>query len=192
MSKPRSVWKNRPDGRTVRRHQGPPHDESWSWWSISMLESPACRVLNLAERRVIDRIRIEFHRHGGQDNGKLPVTFRDFHEYGVRWNSIAPAIRGAQALGWIKVTKYGVASNSGFRTPTLFALTHLETNGGQDARTNDWKAIKTIEDAEAIVTAARKEPARYGRFAKKKRRAKTGLRYRNDIEIGYRNDIEST
>ena len=102
-----------------------------------MLESAACRTLDLAERRVIDRIRIELHRHGGRDNGKLPVTFRDFHEYGIRWNSIAPAIRGAQALRFIKVTKYGVASNAGFRTPTLFALTHLETNDGQDARAND-------------------------------------------------------
>src|ERR1700720_1616030 len=108
MSK--GVYKNRPDGKTVRRHQIP-KGQQWSWWTISMLESPAYQALSLSAHRVIARIRIELASHGGQDNGKLPVTHRDFHDFGLAWGTISPAIREAEALGFIRVTEHGVPSN---------------------------------------------------------------------------------
>jgi hypothetical protein len=49
---------------------------------IEMMESDAWRALSLAGRRVIDRVEIEHGHHGGTDNGKLPVTFDQFCEYG--------------------------------------------------------------------------------------------------------------
>lgn len=183
MSK-RSVWKNRPDGRTVRRNK---ISGQFSWLPVEMLESPAYRVMSLSARRVVDRIRIELAHHAGKDNGKLPVTFQNFQDYGVHRNAIAPAIREADALGVIRMTKYGVASNAEFRVPSLFALTHLPTSDDQVAATNDWRRIKTIEEAEAITEAARKAPARYGKFLKKRRPAKTDLRYGNRTEPGYGN-----
>src|SRR5262245_58958352 len=60
---------------------------------IEMLESPAWRALSLSVRRVIDRIEIELARHGGNDNGRLPVTFQDFVDYGIHLAAVAPAIR---------------------------------------------------------------------------------------------------
>jgi hypothetical protein len=98
-------------------------------------------------------------------------------------DSIAPSIRAAQALGFIRITQYGVASNAEFRIPTLFALTHLPTNDGKDAATNDWDAIETDEEATALAKAARNAPARYGRFPKKVRRPKPDLRSRNGSEV---------
>lgn len=155
------------------------------------MKSPAYRALSLSAHRIIARIRVELAHHAGKDNGKLPVTFRDFHNFGVRWNSISSAIREADALGFIRITRYGKASNAEFRIPNMFALTHLPTNDGQTAATDDWRGIKTIEEAEAIAEAARKAPARYGKFPKKTRRPKTDLRYRNGSEDGYRNDIST-
>jgi hypothetical protein len=58
-----------------------------------MLESPAYRVLSLSAHRVISRIEIELAHHGGNDNGRLPVTKQDFIDYGIHHNSVAPAIR---------------------------------------------------------------------------------------------------
>ena len=46
----------------------------WSPRPIEMLESPAYRTLSLSAHRVISRIEIELARHGGHDNGRLPVT----------------------------------------------------------------------------------------------------------------------
>jgi hypothetical protein len=84
-----SKWKNK-DGKTVRCNQ---IAEQFTWQPISMLESPAHRVASLSCRRVVDRVRIELGHHGGKDNGKLPVTFQDFHEYGIHRDCIAPGMR---------------------------------------------------------------------------------------------------
>jgi hypothetical protein len=43
-----------------------------------MIESPAWRALSLAARKALDRIEIEHLDHGGAENGKLPVTYRNF------------------------------------------------------------------------------------------------------------------
>jgi hypothetical protein len=53
-----------------------------------MLESPAYRALSLSGHRIWARIQIEHAHHGGKENGKLPVTYRDFNEFGVCWDAI--------------------------------------------------------------------------------------------------------
>ena len=122
--------------------------------TIEMLESPAFRVLSLSARRVLDRVEIEFAHHGGQDNGKLPVTFDDFARYGINRQQIAPAIRECEALGFLQVTERGRAGNAEFRTPNLFRLTYRHTGGA--AETNEWRRIETSDGAEQLAGAARK------------------------------------
>jgi hypothetical protein len=116
----------------------------------------------------------------------LPVTFRDFNEYGIHWNSIAPAIREVAALGFIRITQEGVASNKEFRIPNMFALTHLATDK-ESKPTEDWRRIKTVEQAKSIAAAARKAPARFAKFKRKKN---SGLRYARRIEDKYGKGIE--
>jgi len=100
---------------------------------------------------------------------KLPVTFRDFHDYGIHWDLIAPSIRAAEALGFIRVTQWGVASAAEFHLSTLFALTHLPTDDGKTAATDDWRKIATLEEAKAIGKDARKAPAQHSRLPKRRR-----------------------
>ena len=71
---------------------------------IEMLEAPAYRVLSRSGHLVIARIEVELGHHGGNDNGRLPVTTDDFVAYGMHRGSVAPAIREAEALGFIRVT----------------------------------------------------------------------------------------
>src|SRR5262249_40089890 len=125
---------------------------------IEMLESPAWRVLSLSARKVINRIEIELAHHGGNDNGRLPVTKRGFMDYGVSDRLVAPAIREAEALGFIRVTERGRGGNSEYRQPNLFFLTfaHCRTSRAEPP-THDWGKIKTIGGAEAIAAAARAE-----------------------------------
>jgi hypothetical protein len=47
---------------------------------------------------VMSRIEIELAAHGGNDNGRLPVTTEQFVEYGMHRTSVAPAIREAEAF----------------------------------------------------------------------------------------------
>jgi hypothetical protein len=131
-------------------------DKQFNWRKVEMQESPAYRVLTLSARRVMDRLEIEFARHGlnPMENGRLPCTYDDFVEYGIESKSIAPAIRELVALGFIQVTRRGSAGNAEHRQVTLFLLTYR--HAGSDARIEDgWKRIKTIEEAEAVAKAAR-------------------------------------
>jgi hypothetical protein len=121
--------------------------------TVRMLESPAFQIMSLSARRVLARIEIEHAHHGGNDNGKLPVTFDDFVEYGVHRHAIGPAIRESEALGFVEVTERGYAGNAEFRAPNKFRLTYL--HAGNAKPTNEWERIQTIDDAEVIAKKAR-------------------------------------
>jgi hypothetical protein len=128
----------------------------WSPRLIEMLESPAYRQLSLSAHRVISRIEIELAHHGGNDNGKLPVTYEDFIEYGVHRHSIAPAIREAIALGFIEVTKRGRGGNAESREPSLYRLTFAhDRNSRQSPPAHDWRKVKTAEEAAMAAECAR-------------------------------------
>jgi hypothetical protein len=126
----------------------------FAWQLVEMLESPAHRVLSLSARRALDRIQIEFAHHGGRDNGRLPVTFDDFTQFGIDRHAVAPALRELAALGFIQITERGRAGNAEFRAPNKFRLTHRETDSTES--TNDWRHIKTIEEATTLAATARK------------------------------------
>jgi hypothetical protein len=168
-------------------------NEQYSARSIEMLESPAYRALSLSGHRLISRIEIELADHGGNDNGRLPVTKEDFIAYGISGRMVAPAIREVEALGFIRVTQHGHGGNAEYRRPNHFLLTFAY---GRDSRANppthDWRKIKTIEEAEAIAAAARdaKDPTAVafghrGWRARKNRTPKTRSRKGGEkIETG--------
>jgi len=83
---------------------------------LSLLQNPGWRILNLSARRVLDRLVIEHLNHGGQNNGKLPVTYQ-----------IKQALTDLTALGFIKITRPGRSGNADFRQPTLYELTICHT-----------------------------------------------------------------
>jgi hypothetical protein len=82
---------------------------------VAMQESPAYRVMSLSAHRVLDRLEIEFAKHGfkPEENGLLPCTYEDFEEYGIDRHAIAPAIRELGALGIARVARRGTHAASG-------------------------------------------------------------------------------
>src|SRR5215831_6113794 len=123
--------------------------------TIEMIRSPAWSVLSLSARRVLDRIEIEHADHGGNENGRLPVTYDDFECYGIHRHAIAPAIRETVALGFAEITERGRAGNAEFRSPHKFRLTYFPVRRAPP--THEWQRIKTVEDAQARAKAARRE-----------------------------------
>src|SRR5262249_10890247 len=91
----------------IRERQGPRMnkkrqiDGNYVPHTREVLEAPAWRVLSLSGHRVLDRLEIEHLRHGGKDNGELPVTFNNFEAYGIHRHAIAPALRECAALGLV-------------------------------------------------------------------------------------------
>lgn len=134
-------------------------DGQFSARTIEMMESPSFRLLSLSARRILDRIEIEHAHHGGQENGKLIVTYDDFQRYGIERHSIRPAINELAACGFIRISEQGFSHGGDLRAPNRFRLTYRAAHDGAPA-TNDWKAIRTDEDAAAIIRAARQKPDR--------------------------------
>jgi hypothetical protein len=124
---------------------------------IEMQASPPYRVLSLAAHRIISRIEIELANHGGNDNGRLPVTFDDFEEYGIDRHSIAPAINEAVALGFIEVTERGRQGKANRRRPNYFRLTYrpLPTDRKGDG-SHEWRRIAAGLDGAAALDEARR------------------------------------
>jgi len=125
----------------------------WTYQTIEMKESPAWRELSLSARRVLDRLEIEHAHHGGKDNGRLPCTYNHFEEYGMNRKCIGPAIRECEALGFIEVTERGYAATD-FKKPSLYRLTWKHTDAHEP--TNEWRRIKTAEEAAEVAGKARK------------------------------------
>jgi len=123
---------------------------------VEMLESPAHRVLSLSARRVLDRLEIEFAHHGGTGNGKLPCTYDHFVEYGLHRHAIGPAIRELIALGFLERTQQGGGGNADERLPSLYRLTYRHTDRSDS--TNDWRKIKTLEEAIRLAKESRSPP----------------------------------
>jgi len=136
---------------------------AFSWRLIEMLESPANRVLSLSAKLVLERLEIELYQHGGrpEENGKLPCTYEHFVEFGLHRHAIAPAIRELVALGFVEITRQGCAGNAGLRQPALYRLTYRHS-GSLHEPTNEWRRIKTLEEAKAIAQRARAQSSGRG------------------------------
>jgi len=104
--------------------------------------------------KVVFRIALEHMRHGGVDNGRLPVTYNDLVRSGVRRNSIREAIQVAINLGWIDRVSVGeVPWHGDIRAPSRFGLTWLPRHDGTSP-SNRWTRLTTDTDAKAAVTNA--------------------------------------
>jgi hypothetical protein len=137
------------------RHRKSSLKGQWAALTIEMLESPAYRALSLTALRVLARLQIELAHHGGKDNGRLPVTYEDFEQYGIDRHSIAPALSLLVALGFIEITEIGRAGNAEWRRPSRYRLTFRDAAGGYNG-TDEWRSI-TEEQAKAIVQTVRQQ-----------------------------------
>ena len=130
---------------------------------IEMLKSPAYRALSLWGHRALARIEIENAAHGGQENGRLPVTFSDFEAYGIPRRNVLPTLQEIEHLGFAQITEHGKAGDVGcYRTPNRFRLTYVFTRtitaegrlGGIIKPTDNWRRI-TAEKADHIAKLTR-------------------------------------
>jgi hypothetical protein len=126
--------------------------------TIEMMESPAFMSLSLSARRILDRLEIEHARHAGLDNGDLPCTYDHFHNYGIHRHAISPGIREVVALGFVEITEKGRSGNAEWRRPNKFRLTYRHV--GRADPTDEWRKVKTIEEAEMLAKVARNDVAK--------------------------------
>ena len=121
----------------------------WVSYRQDMLESAAFRALGAVPSRILHRLEVEHMRHGGQENGRIPCTYNDFEQYGIRRKSVPRAIKEAVALGFLIITERGRMAAHEFRVPSRYRLTYISTL--ESGPTDEWARIKTDEQAVAIL-----------------------------------------
>lgn len=104
---------------------------------LDLMESDAMASLNMAARRVLDRLEIEHMQHGGKENGNLPCTYDDFARFGVRRQSVPQAIKALVRAGLVAIEHKGRGGNAEFRQANRYRLTYLSTKGIPS--TDEWK-----------------------------------------------------
>jgi hypothetical protein len=154
-----------------------------------MLESPSYRVLSRSALLLLARVEIELAHHGGKDNGRLPVTYDDFEQYGIHRHSISPAIREVEALGFLQVTERGRGGNAEFRSPNRFRLTYRHSKEVSGDGSHEWRRIDTMEQAIEIARNAREGGKRTKIPARKKQKSSDGKRRASVAETATENSM---
>ena len=103
-------------------------------------------------------LEIEHMRHKGCANGNLFKSYRQFVSAGFNRNTVSTMTKLAEALGFIKVTRETGIGSRDLRDASAYTLTYLPSGVGRDIPpTDDWKRIKTPEQAAQIVAKVTKK-----------------------------------
>jgi hypothetical protein len=109
--------------------------EHYAQIPYALIASPAWSVLNIHERRTIDRMLIEHARHW-KDNGRLVITTRNLKAHGVHPRHVSASLKVIEALGLVECTQRGRGGYAAeFRRPSFWR----------------WVKIETIEQAKEIA-----------------------------------------
>jgi len=61
------------------------------------------------------------------ENGKLPVTYDDFAEFGIRRKAISSGLFELVTLGFVEITEKGRMAAAEFHVPSKYRLTYIFT-----------------------------------------------------------------
>jgi hypothetical protein len=123
--------------------------------SVELIRSPAMRVLSRAGHKLLMYAESELAKHAGKDNGRIPITQEGLMDFGLYRNGVAATFREVHALGLGEV-KHGRGGNAEYHRPNFIRLTYLPSGANKEIPpTNEWQAVTTVEEAEAIARKAR-------------------------------------
>lgn len=100
--------------------------------------------------RILERLEEEHMRHGGQENGNLFVSYKQFVDAGVSKKTIRQMIDVGVALGLLEVMDNSNKWRGDVRPPASYRLTYIPAKGAK-VPTDEWKRHSSHEDAKALV-----------------------------------------
>ncbi|MFK0339187.1 hypothetical protein ACIQT7_18115 [Agrobacterium deltaense] len=131
---------------------------AWSPRRLELLVSPAWRNAPRAMKALLEELEIENMRHKGSANGQLFKSYTQFVEAGFNKTTVSSMTKMAEALGLLKVNRNSGVGKPDLRDACAYTLTYLPTGiGGSVAPTDEWKRVRTDEQALAIVLRNSKE-----------------------------------
>jgi hypothetical protein len=166
--------KNEIKGKRMRKAMGLPQGVGFSVpVPYQLLTSSAWLQMPHQCRLLIDGLMAEHASHNGLENGNLIAPYDMLEARGMRRGNILDAIFTTEALGLIEVVR-GVRSYGSRKAPSRYRLTWIGTPDGLTP-TNEWRAIKTDDEAAARIRNAEERLLRE-RTTKTARRAEYAAR----------------
>jgi hypothetical protein len=156
MTVPRQINPHHPTratGKRFRKAVGFPQGVGWIVpVPGQLLHSHAWLAMSDQCRKLVDALMAEHADHGGLENGNLMAPYNMLQARGMRRGNVLDTVIEAEALGIVD-PKRGARSYGSRRAPSRYRLTWLGTPDGLMA-TNEWRSIKTAEEAETRVSNA--------------------------------------
>jgi hypothetical protein len=98
---------------------------AWIPHTLELLTSPAWQALDRDGLRAITRLEIEHARHAGKENGRLKVSYDQYHkEAGIRRENIRRTLDWLCSLGLLAITHQGTFAVGGDNA-SEYRLTYL-------------------------------------------------------------------
>ncbi|MCK8779061.1 hypothetical protein M0654_03585 [Rhizobium sp. NTR19] len=141
---------------------------AWVPKRLDLLQSAAWRNAPRALKALLEVLEIEHMRKKGSANGELFFSYPQFVAAGFNRTTVSSMTKLGEALGLLKVNRETGVGRQDLHDACAYTLTYLPTGIiGNLAPTDDWKRIKTDEQALLIVQRMRERKA----SRKKDRRA---------------------
>jgi hypothetical protein len=126
-----------------KRLNAPPTKQPWAWLTLEILSSAAYRSLSGNAMKILNRILVEHMNHAGLENGRLPVSYNDFVDFGLRRDAIRPALDELIATGFIRISQPGRrvhGEDQGRMAEYRLTWLPVATPVDFQAASNDWKS----------------------------------------------------
>jgi hypothetical protein len=132
--------------RRRSRHEIEP---PWVGLPLSLVGGVALNALSLTAVRVLMRLIAEHLNHGGAENGRLRVSYRQLAIWaGVKESEIAGALAVLVDLGFVEIAHGWRPAGAAKWRPNAYRLTFVPDYEGA-APTNEWKRWEPSKGAEA-------------------------------------------
>lgn len=125
------------------------NSEAFVMHRLSLLLSDAWQKRPVPLIRLLEQLEIEHLRHGGQENGKLYVSYSQLQLSGISRRTIRPAIDCGMALGLLKAESDPDFQGGDLRQPNRYALTYLPVRNAK-LPTDEWRTLSPQQVEKAL------------------------------------------
>ena len=168
----------RHSGQRVSRHEC---EAPFAQLPLSLVGGVVLSALSITARRVLDRLIAEHLKHGGRENGRLHVSYRQLAQW-TRANdgNIPPALAELVDLGLLVITHGERVAGSPKIAPNVYRLTFFPDHEDA-ASTNEWRRWEPSRGA---------PPAAWNQAASRARKAAKAARNRRETGMGSFRTVE--
>ncbi len=169
--------------RRIEKHSRHEPEPPFVCVPLSLIGGVAMNALSLTARRALDRLIAEHLTHGGRENGRLRVSYRQLAEWThANEGNISSALAELVDLGLVVIMKGERVAGSMTRPANVYRLTFVPDHEGS-APTDEWRRWEPSDKTDPVAWRAASARTRRAVQNARARKAQGKLAFRTDAEI---------